>query len=212
MHHIRYICTTMKNDSDFFTNLKELIRSELGYLPDGRGLNELLATGERVAFSSGGVIIGAGQRQPALHIIYSGIARFIDFDGDRERTFGFALPGTMFFSEHSFVMNLPSYYQCEACCDTEVLRIAASDYWAMVERHHELAIYMLHYAHGELFFREYKNATVIKGNAAQRYRAIWHDRPVIIEKVQQKIIASYLGVTPEYLSSLKRSILKEGIS
>ena len=199
----------MENDTKFFSKLKKLLFNELGYLPEGDGLEELLSFGERVKFSQGNVIIRAGQKQPDLHIMYSGIARFIDYNGDKERTFGFALPGTMFFSEHSFVMNMPSYYQVEACCESEVLRISSSDFWNTVKRYHELAIYMLHYAHGELFFREYKNAVVLKGTVADHYRAMIKDRPFIIEKVPQKIIASYLGVTPEYLSHLKRLILHD---
>lgn len=68
---------------------------------------------------------------------------------------------------------------------------------------------MLHYAYGELFFQEYKNASVINGSARERYKKMLGDRPYIIEKVPQRIIASYLGITPEYFSKLKREYLKK---
>ncbi len=34
-------------------------------------------------------------------------------------------------------------------------------------------------------------------------------RPAIANGVSQRILASYLGITPEYLSRVKASILKE---
>ena len=144
---------------------------------------------------------------PDVFIVRDGIVRFADIDNERERTFAFALPGTIFMSKYSFVMGKPSYYSVEACCDTELLRISNSDYWNLVETYHELTLFMLHYAYGELYFQEYKNAAVINGSARERYKKMLGDRPYIIEKVPQKIIASYLGITPEYFSKLKREYL-----
>lgn len=104
-------------------------------------------------------------------------------------------------------MQLPSYYQVEACCDAELLVISRDDFWSVAEQSHELALWLLRYAHGELFYQEYKNAAIHNGTAAERYRKMMNDRPSIIENVSQKIIASYLGVTPEYLSKLKHEFL-----
>ena len=63
---------------------------------------------------------------------------------------------------------------------------------------------MLRYAYGELFYQKQKNPAVQNGSARERYQNMFGDRPEIIEKVPQKIIASYLGVTPEYFSRLKK--------
>ena len=191
-----------------YEDLKALLEKELGYLPSGPGLDMLLSRGTVEDFSRGDVVIEKGNRCSDVFIIKSGIARFVDFDGDRERTFAFALPGTIFASKHSFVMGLPSYYQVEACCDSEFLRIDMKSFWEVMECDHQVALWMLRYAYGELFYQEHKNAVVHNGSASDRYRSMLGDRPEIIEKVSQKIIASYLGVTPEYLSKLKREFLK----
>jgi len=196
------------DQSVFLNELKELIKQELGYLPEGDSLDELILSGELLHFPRRAQIIEAGKLSPDVYIVYKGIVRFVDSSGDRERTFGFALPGTIFVSQHSFSMNIPSYFCVEACCDTEILRIPKASYWNAVEKHHPLALFMLHYAHGELFYREYKDAAVLNGSAAEKFRSMLGDRPIIIEQVPQKIIASYLGVTPEYLSKLKRQFLK----
>lgn len=191
-----------------FEKLKSLLKDELGHLPDDDGLDELFSRGDMLTLSRGDIVIGEGTRCTDVYVVEEGIVRFVDMNGDRERTFSFGLPGTMFFSKHSFVMNMESYYRVEACCHTRLMRVSKGDFWEVVTRHHDLAMWMLQYAYGELFFQEYKNAVVHNGNAAERYRRMIGDRPEIIEKVLQKIIASYLGVTPEYLSKLKRDFLK----
>ena len=48
--------------------------------------------------------------------------------------------------------------------------------------------------------------SVFMGNARERYLQILAKRPEIIRHVSLKIIASYLGVTPNYLSNLRRSL------
>ncbi len=190
-----------------YDRLKLLLKDELGYLPRA-GLDELFSRGEVNRLSRGDVVIAEGVKCPDVYIIQDGIVRFVDMNGDKERTFGFGLPGTIFSSKHSFAMDLPSYYRAEACCDTVLMHIKKEDFWEVVPKYHELTIWMLRYAYGELFYHEYRNAVVHKGSAVERYRSMACDRPEIIRKVTQKIIASYLGVTPEYLSKLKNIYLK----
>ncbi len=189
--------------------LKQLLHDELGYLPEGEGIDAMLQRGELQTFQAGDVVIEMDRYCPDVFIVRDGIVRFTDMDSMRERTFAFALPGTIFMSKHSFVMHRPSYYSVEACCETQLLRISHSDFWDLVGKYHELALYMLHYAYGEMFFQEHKNASVINGSARERYKKMLGDRPYIIEKVPQRIIASYLGITPEYFSKLKREYLKK---
>lgn len=52
-----------------------------------------------------------------------------------------------------------------------------------------------------------KNIT--NGDAKERFMTILNDRPEIIQLVPQKIIASYLGMTPEYYSYIKRKVMNE---
>ncbi|MDE6855613.1 MAG: Crp/Fnr family transcriptional regulator [Muribaculaceae bacterium] len=192
---------------DVTDDIKKLLYDELGFLPESIDL--LLENGKVRHYSKSDVVIECGKRTDDVFIVKSGIMRFVDMNGDKERTFAFALPGTMFFSKHSFVMQMPSYYQVEACCATDLVVITRDDFWKAAETSHELALWMLRYSHGELFYQEYKNAAIYNGTAAERYCKMITDRPAIIENVSQKIIASYLGVSPEYLCKVKRDFLKK---
>lgn len=60
-------------------------------------------------------------------------------------------------------------------------------------------------AYNQMLFMEFKNS-VFMGNARERYLQLLAKRPEIIRHVSLKIIASYLGVTPNYLSNLRHSL------
>lgn len=188
--------------------LLKLLEHELNHLPDGPGLAELLEASELMRFANGDVIIRSGRVVRDVFIVNTGIVRFADVADDRDRTFGFALPGSIFTSKYSFVMNQPSYYQVTACCDTTVVRIDYDTFWTYVRRYPALAIWMLEYAYGEMFFQEYKNSKVFNGTAKERFVRQLADRPEIINTVPQKFIASYLGITPEYYCQIKREYLR----
>lgn len=187
--------------------MKILLKEEVGFLPSGPGLDRLLKRAEWMHVDSKYVIIEMGKTCPDVYMVKDGIIRVWDFDGEKERTFGFGLPGTIFESKHSFIMHGPSYYQVETCCTSVILRIPEQDFWETVKTDHSFAIFMLHNAYGELYSHEFKESTVNNGTARERFEAMLKYRPVILEKVPQKIIASYLGITSEYFSVLKRRYL-----
>ena len=189
--------------------MKRLLKEEVGFLPKGPGLDQLLRRAEWLRVDAKYVVIEMGKTCPDVYILKDGIIRVWDFDGEKERTFGFGLPGTIFESKHSFVMHGPSYYQVETCCPSTILRIPEKYFWEAVEKDHSFAVFMLHNAYGELYSHEFKESTINNGTAKERFQAMIKYRPVILEKVPQKIIASYLGITSEYFSVLKRRLLTE---
>jgi len=194
-------------DINDIKEMKHLLKEEVGFLPSGPGLDDVLSRAEWMKVGAKHVVIEMGKICPDVFILRDGIIRVWDFDGEKERTFGFGLPGTIFESKHSFVMHGPSYYQVETCCQSVILRIPEQEFWNTVESDHSFAIFMLHNAYGELYSHEFKDSTVNNGTAKERFEAMFKYRPVILEKVPQKIIASYLGITSEYFSMLKRRFL-----
>lgn len=181
----------------------ELLKQECGCKIADEVLAEFVQGGREVPLQPGQPLVNAGEFNNSIYVVEEGIIRFSDMNGDTERTFAFGQAGTMFMSKHSFVKGKPSYYQIDACCETVVLEIPAAHYWDMVARHHEFAVWALHMAHEELFYQEVKNV-VINGNAKERFYSLLKNRPEILGRVQQKVIASYLGVTPQYLCLLKK--------
>lgn len=188
--------------------LRELLKRECGYVPSDSTLDLFLDRSEEIELDAGAILVNAGDTDSNMYVVAKGIVRFADMNGEKERTFAFATPGTVFMSKHSFVHNLPSYYQVEACSRSVLLRIKRNKYEELIQSNHDFALWMLNLAHEELFYQEIKNSRVNNGSAKERFYAIVKNRPEIIECVQQKIIASYLNISPEYLSRLRAKLKK----
>ena len=126
--------------------------------------------------------------------ITEGIMRSVYFDGVKERTLAFALPGTMSMSLHSYYMNRPVFLQHEACCEAAVLCSTKQNFDRFISLYPEFAQWALNMAYCQLYFYEMK-LCVIKGDARERFRSLIQNRPEILEKVPLNAIASYLGIT-----------------
>ena len=188
--------------------IKELLCKEVGLDPKGKEVDKFLELAVEIPFSSGEVIIETGVVNRDIYVVKEGIIRYVDMNGDRERTFAFGLPGTLFMSMYSFWKGDPSYYSIEACCDSVMLKVKWKDFWNLVDNNLDVAKWMLNIAYGELWFLEHISSNVRNGNAVQRFLSLWNHRPEIFSKVSQKIIASYLEITPEYLSRIKRDVIR----
>lgn len=185
--------------------LKELLYKECDHVPTEETLDQMLAETEEMRLGSDYEIIRAGAVVRDLFIVKSGIIRSVDMDGDKERTLGFGTAGSIFTSKHSLVKGLPSYYAFETCCPSVILRLPYASYRRLLEVNHDFVMWMLYYAYEEVFLTEVRHSLVSNGSAKERYQALCKTRPEIIQKVKQRIIASYLRVSPEYLSRLRKS-------
>lgn len=186
--------------------LKALLKNECDMKIEDVVLDLFLSRAESVTIAPLKCFVEAGTYSPYMWIIKRGIVRVVDMNGDKERTIAFGLPGTVFTLKHSFVKGLPSYYELWTCCECELLRVSRKDFDTLMHESHKFAIWMFHLMMEELFYQEKKNSSVANGPAKDRFEALYRHRPEIIEKVQQKDIASYLGISPEYLCRLKRKL------
>ena len=179
-------------------NLRQLLRQECEYVPSDSTLDEFLGAATLKHLHRSEILVHVGEVADSMYIVKEGILRLTDMNGDRERTFAFGLPGTVFVSKYSFVRQLPSYYQVEACCDSVVLCVPRRAYDSLIESNHDFTRWMLVLSQTELFYQEYKNSSVNNGSAAERFEALLRLRPEIPMNVSGRTVASYLDISPEY--------------
>lgn len=185
--------------------LKQLIHNEGGRLIDEATLDRFIDAGEIRKYAQGEAITAEGDMDPDVYILMEGILRSWHWDGDVEKTAYFGMPGTLCISYHSYLMGVPSPSWHEACCSSTVFRISKRDFDGFRDTSHCFTKWLLSNAQFQLYFFEVK-WNVIQGTARQRYESLMRNRPEIFRNVQLKTIASYLGVTPQYLSKLRRSL------
>lgn len=186
-------------------------------------------------------MIDAGEFNPNIYVVKSGVIRGTFIDGNIEKTAGFAPPGTMLMSFHCFYGNQPSFYRFEACCPSEVVRIPYDAYMHTINNHHEFALWMVSMCQNQLYYNEHKKQflngdartrliqltkllsnAILKEDSSSPYivrqpNVPEHEKNVMQELnirwkkifriVPAKHIASYLGITEQHLSKIKREIL-----
>ena len=154
-------------------------------------------------------LIDAGEYDPDVYFVASGLIRGTFMDKTSERTAGFALPGRLLISFHCFYEQDASYYRFEACVPSKVVRIPSAVFRMMTEKYHQFALWVMEANQNQLYHAELKNR-LISGDAKERLRQLIEGWPEIILKVSSKHLASYLGITEVHLSRIKSEILKEG--
>lgn len=187
--------------------LKQLLYDEAQYKMADELLDAFLDAMTEIHLKNNEPLIPYGKVDNNVYVQKSGITRFCYFDGIREKTFGFATPGTIMISYHSFYMHQPSFFQLESCGDSVVMKISRKELDVLIDSSHDFSKWIISLCIGQLYVNEYKYS-VINGLAKERFLALMKNRPEIMARVPLKTIASYLGVTPTYLSRLKKDFEK----
>jgi CRP-like cAMP-binding protein len=184
--------------------LKKQLNAECSYIMSDETMERFLGSiSETIELKPGEPLIPYDKLDNNVYVLKNGIIRSVYFDGVQERTFAFALPGTVMISYYSFYRNQSSFFQLEACCDSTVLKITKERFVNLARESSDFAQWIMWMSIGQLWFYEMKLA-VVNGDAKERFESLLRNRPEIMEKVPMKIIASYIGITPQYLSLLKR--------
>lgn len=224
------------NDRD---RLKKLLALEARVRLREELFDRLLDGGEEIGLHTYQPMIDAGEFNPNIYIVKEGLIRGTYLDRNNEITAGFAIPGTLLISFHSYYDNEPSYYRYEACCPSVVVRIPKSHFDGLARESHEFALWVMSAHQNQLYYAEVRNR-LLSGDAKSRLLQLTsrlssafpapqgdtsaHDHAshdmmmkeqlnsrhkTILQIVPSKIIASYLGITEQHLSKIKKEILKE---
>ena len=152
------------------------------------------------------LLLKKGQTERYLSFIERGIIRLFIPKEENDLTFGFAFAGTFMSAYDSFLTQTPSTYQIETLSDTVLWRISYSDLQTIYKETHAGNI-IGRFASEDLFLKKCKRElSLLTNTAEQRYLSLFIERPDIIKQIPLKYIASYIGVTPQALSRIRRRI------
>lgn len=160
----------------------------------------------RVAvFSKKENLLQQGQVCKANYFVVKGILRkfFID-DKGVERTTEFAIENWWITDVFSSVNKTPSEFYIQAVERTEVLMIENDSYNQLASRHPFMetyfrCIYQKAYAAAQMRIK-----FLYENSREELYHHFRKRYPEFLQRVPQYLIASFLGLTPEYLSEIRR--------
>ena len=160
-------------------------------------------------FKKGQIIVSPGDLKSESYFINSGLLRCFSMDEKgKEHIIQFAPENWMITERNSAIFNEASFFYIDAIEDTEVV-ILKNDFFlsitAIVPKILELNILMLQ---NSIRFMQKRINMLLSATAQQRYLNFIKLYPNLNLRVPQWMIASYLGITPESLSRVRKDLAK----
>jgi CRP-like cAMP-binding protein len=160
----------------------------------------------RREFDKKTVILRSGQVESYLSFIEKGIIRFFipkEFD---ELTFGFSFEGSFTSAYDSFLTQTSCIYTVECIAPTIIWSISFQDLQS-VYQHTNVGHHIGRLASEDLFLKKIKRElSLLSYSAEERYLHLFSEQPQLLQKVPLKYIASYIGITPQGLSRIRKRI------
>lgn len=107
----------------------------------------------------------------------------------------------------SYTKGLPSRYNIDAWEETELLLISRAQVIELLEKSPSFAEMVRTMDENNSIANLKRLTSSITGGAEQRYITFVESYPELIERFPQHLIASYLGITKDTLSRVKRQII-----
>lgn len=128
---------------------------------------------------------------------------FTDADGT-DHVIQFAMAGWWTGDLHSFTKEEPSIYSTRALADSEISYLPKDDMEKMLEKLPKLERYFRILFQNSIVSHQHRLIQNLSVTADQRYDNFSKRYPSLEQYVPLKYIASYLGITPEFLSKIRR--------
>lgn len=154
------------------------------------------------------VFLKLNEIESQISFIESGVVRLFipKEDPEKEITFGFTFKNQFISAYDSFITRTPSLYQLQALTDTKVLSITYDD---LQEVYKTTAIGNLigRLTAERLFLvKSKREQNLLNLTAEERYLKLFKERPELLKVIPLKYISSYIGVTPQGLSRIRKRI------
>jgi len=112
---------------------------------------------------------------------------------------------------YSLLTQTPSKSNIKAIEDTEVLQIGKADLELLYQKIPKFErFFRILFQNAYITQREQINLT-LSASARERYLSFIKKKPYAEKRFSQKDIASYLGVTPQFLSALKKKLSRVNV-
>lgn len=155
----------------------------------------------------GEIILSEGQQAKTIAYVKGGLFRYyyVDKKGS-EFTKGFFIENSVLVSYGSILEKRGSYFTIQALEDSEIEMIDYFKFQKLFTEHPCWNKFLVVQLQKALAMKTERERELLLFNAEQRYRKFLQQFPKLDTRVKQHIIASYLRITPESLSRIRRKM------
>lgn len=149
-------------------------------------------------------LLHEGQITRDVAFVVSGCLRSYSIDQNGfEHILQFAPEGWWITDMHGFISQQPTHLNIDALMDTEVYLLSRENQLILFDKIPKLERYFRIVTENSLVGSRERLIDNLSLTASERYGNFCKTYPTLIHDIPQKLIAAYIGVTPEFLSKLK---------
>ena len=195
---------------------KQIIIEQLAVLAESYKLGLDADILERIVMISafriiekGTLLRSIGDSTDTAALVLDGMARCYYIDGDgNDITRGFSVKGTLCMDDGMF--GYPeSLTEWETLTDTTLMVFNVGEIKTLIYENDTLKNTYIKLLENALKYKIYRENGFLVENASERYIHFRKMFPEICQTVKQQYIATYLGIAPESLSRIKKSLKEE---
>ena len=130
---------------------------------------------------------------------------FVDAEG-KEHTVQIAVEDWFISDFYSYITQTPCTLFVEALESSIILQMQYQEIESLCAEIHALSEYFRITTERAFAFSRNRALSNLSKSAEERYLELLERYPNIVQRVPQKIVASYLGMTPEFLSKIRKNL------
>ncbi len=152
-------------------------------------------------------LVQEGQVSHRIHFICSGCLRFFFINEEgQEATRYIAFEDNFATALCSFISGNPSSEFLQALEYSEILYLSQDDFNHLIAIMPSFEKFYRHYLEKAYVNNSNKLMSLLTLNATERYRQLLQQHPKIVQRLPNKMVASYLNISQETLSRLKSKV------
>lgn len=152
----------------------------------------------------GKLLLQEGQKCKNIWYLKEGAVRFYENLNGENWTTHFFLAPSMFTVYNSLINDVPSELNIEATSDVVLEVLPYAHLKELYDNSHTLERVGRKMAEYQFTAEFNRRRMLINMDALERYEFLEENQPEVFQQFQQKDIATYIGITPESLSRLRK--------
>jgi len=165
---------------------------------------DVIAKVNTIERKQGDFLYKAGQIPNSLYLLNEGALRVFYQAGSKDIISWFIFENTLFGSSLSLFSNRPSFQNVQFLENSKVEYITYKDLRYLYEKHPTMNSIGRRIAEQYCIILEEKICSLQNQKADEKYKDLLKEYPDILQRVSLKYIASYLGITQETLSRIRK--------
>jgi CRP-like cAMP-binding protein len=171
--------------------------------PDWQELEQIITF---KSLQKGAFLLKAGEICRNVYYLNKGLIRFFYLVDGKEITTGF-IDDNQFATDYtSFLLQVPSFKNIEVMEDTALAGISFNNIQELYKKNPVFQIFGRRMAEFSFLTFDQDNTKLKTQSPEVRYKTLVEKQSPLLQQIPQYMLASYLGITPEHLSRIRKKI------